>query len=630
VTNSVITITPSATAVGAQVRRIQVSTVTGTTTLRFDEAGKPLTAALPYGETPWVRITAIGTDDGSAGVQFAITDLSITQYDASGFAHPVDLRHTVLVPGPPPNAAVARWDLGSELLGRPGCAEGPGDPATMQCAASMALAPETPVTFSRTLSVPQPASVRPTVWVRARPGPKLADLIAEPDTTRARGDSDLVDVLGSAYAATDGDPATAWTAPQRVVQHKTPPTLTLTLPRPTEVTGLRLTPSRSSVPAHPTMVAVDLGDGPQVRTLNTAGPQNLPLKSRITDTVTISLLDWQDVIDRTALGFDQLKPPGLAEIAALGADGRPIAAADGARNRAREITVDCVDGPVIAIAGRFVHTAIHTTVGALLDGAPVTAQPCDRQPIQLPAGRQELLISPGAQFVVDGAQLSGPLTAEYPSAAAASVTPSATGAWGPARREVRLPDAKTSRVLVVPESLNAGWVAHTAAGTPLTAVAINGWQQGWVVPAGTSGIITLSFAPNSLYRVGLAGGLALLPLLAMLAWWPQWRRPRDDPAARPWAPGFWSAVAALGAGAVIAGVTGVVVFGAALGLCWVLRAHPPRRDSITVGLSAGGLIPSPVAIGRRLRRPFGRRAIAGAHFARGAGRGGDDADRAAV
>ena len=27
-------------------------------TLRFDEAGKPLTVALPYGETPWVRITA--------------------------------------------------------------------------------------------------------------------------------------------------------------------------------------------------------------------------------------------------------------------------------------------------------------------------------------------------------------------------------------------------------------------------------------------------------------------------------------------------------------------------------------------------------------------------------------------
>ena len=74
-------------------------------------------------------------------------------------------------------------------------------------------------------------------------------------------------MLGAAYAATDGDPATAWTAPQRVVQHKTPPTLTLTLPRPTEVSALRLTPTSSPVPAHPTMVAVDLGDGPQAHTV---------------------------------------------------------------------------------------------------------------------------------------------------------------------------------------------------------------------------------------------------------------------------------------------------------------------------------------------------------------------------
>jgi arabinofuranan 3-O-arabinosyltransferase len=591
VTNSIITITPSATTVGAQVRRVEVETATGTTTLRFDEAGKPISGALPYGETPWVRITAIGTDDGSPGVQFAITDLSITQYDARGFAHPVNIRHTALVPAPPPNAAVAQWDLGSDPLGRPGCAAGL---TNVQCAPSMALATETPATFSRTLTVPQPMSVLPTIWVRARSGPKLADLVAEPDTTRAHGDSDLVDVLGAASAATDGDPATAWTAPQRVVQHKTPPTLTLTLPQPTEVTGLRVTPSASPVPAHPTMVAVDLGDGPQVRTLKTSGPQDLPLMPRMTDTITVSLLDWKDVIDRTALGFDQLKPPGLAEIAALGTDGRPIAAADAARNRTREVTVDCEHGPVLAIAGRFVHTSINTTVGALLDGAPVTAQPCDAEPITLPTGKQELLVSPGPQFVVDGAALSGPLAAESTTAPA---TPAATGAWGPARREVRVPGATTSRVLVVPESINPGWVARTSAGTRLTPLAVNGWQQGWVVPAGTSGAITLIFAPNSLYRAGLAGGLALLPLLALLAWWPQRRRPSDS-AARPWTPGPWAAVAMLTASAAIAGVTGVLVFGAALGMRWLLRNRPRRRDVVTVWLSAGGLILAGAALSR--------------------------------
>ncbi len=70
----------------------------------------------------------------------------------------------------------------------------------------------------------------PTVWVRPRQGPNLADLISQPGTTRASGDADPIDVLGSAYAATDGDPRTAWTAPQRVVQHRTPPNLTLKLP----------------------------------------------------------------------------------------------------------------------------------------------------------------------------------------------------------------------------------------------------------------------------------------------------------------------------------------------------------------------------------------------------------------
>ena len=154
------------------------------------------------------------------------------------------------------------------------------------------------------------------------------------------------------------------------------------------------------------MVAVNLGDGPQVRRLKPGEPQTLSLRPRVTDTVTLSLLDWQDVIDRNALGFDQLKPPGLADVAVLGADGKPIAPADAARNRTREIVVGCDHGPVIAVAGRFVHTSIRTTAGALLDGGPVRAEACDRDPIALPAGQQELLISPGDAFVVDGAQLS--------------------------------------------------------------------------------------------------------------------------------------------------------------------------------------------------------------------------------
>ena len=586
VTNATVTVTPSATAVGAQVRRIEVSTVNGSSTMRFDEAGKPLTVALPYGESPWVRITAVATDDGSPGVQFGVTDFAVTQYDANGFAHPVALRHTVSVPGPPPDTAVAQWDLGSELLGRPGCAQSPNG---IRCAATMALSPEEPVNLSRTLTVPEPTAVTPTVWVRARQGPPLADLITAPGTARATGDADLIDVLGSAYAAADGDPDTAWTARQGVVQHKAAPTLTLKLPSPREVAAVQLTPSSSELPAHPTLVAIDLGDGPQIRHLSgDGGAQTLGLKPRLTDTVKVSLLDWDDIIDRTALGFDQLKPPGLAEVTALDARGAPIAAADAARNRARTIELPCGRGPVIGVAGQFIQTSMTTTVEALLDGEPVAARPCQAGPIVLPAGPQELLISPGAAFTADGVQLDGPLADRIQPAATVSAQ---IDSWTADRREVTVVPSETSRVLVVPESVNPGWVAHRADGAQLTPVTVNGWQQGWVLPPGTTGPVTLSFPSNALYRAGLIGGLALLPLLALLAFFPVRRRAGPQDPAPVWRPGrLPTGVAVLMVGAVISGVSGVVIVGIALALRYLLRNRERLCDTVTVTMTAGGLI----------------------------------------
>ena len=587
VTNAALTITPSATAVGAQVRRIQVSTVNGTSTVGFDKPGIPLTVALPYGETPWVRITAVGTDDGTSGVQFGITELSVTQYDASGFAQPINLRHTVVVPPPPRGSAVAAWDLGSELLGRDGCAD--AEDAVL-CAASMALAPEEPVTLSRTLNVPTRIDVTPTVWVRARQGPRLADLIAQPGRTRARGDADLIDVQGSAYAATDGDPRTSWTAQQHVVQRGSGATLTVTLPDATEVTGLQLMASGSALPTRPTMIAVDLGDGPQVRRLDSSpdvGQQTVSLHPRFTDTIVISLLDFDNVIDRTALGFDQLKPPGLAEVTVLGPDGRPIAAADAATNRGRAIEIPCGQGPVVAVSGRFVQTSVSTTVGTLLEGDPIAARACDPTPITLPAGTQELLISPGTAFIADGVQLSGPLAVEIVTA---PTTPAQIIDWTSDRRQINVVRSPITRVMVVPESVNPGWIAHTPDGATLTPVIVNGWQQGWVVPAGAQGTITLDFESNRAYRVGLIAGLALLPLLLLLALVPARRPVAPEHPTRTISPGKSAAIGLLAAGGVIAGVGGIAVFGAVLIATYLLRHRQPILDRLTVAVTAGALI----------------------------------------
>ena len=51
-------------------------------------------------------------------------------------------------------------------------------------------------------------------------------------------------------------------------------------------------------------------------------------------------------------------------------------------------------------------------------------------------------------------------------------------------REVTVVRAPHTRVLVIPESVNPGWIAHSTDGATLTPIIVNGWQQGWVVPAG--------------------------------------------------------------------------------------------------------------------------------------------------
>ena len=66
------------------------------------------------------------------------------------------------------------------------------------------------------------------------------------------------------------------------------------------------------------------------------------------------------------------------------------------------------------------------------------------------------------------------------------------------------------------ENFNNGWVAK-ADGQTLQAVRIDGWQQGFVVPAGIDGTISLSFTPQRLVVLGLVlGVLGVLALGALL------------------------------------------------------------------------------------------------------------------
>ena len=148
-------------------------------------------------------------------------------------------------------------------------------------------------------------------------------------------------------------------------------------------------------------------------------------------------------------------------------------------------------------------------------------------------------------------------------------------------------------MLVVPESINPGWTARTADGAQLTPVTVNGWQQGWVVPAGTSGTVTLTFALQHA-STGRASSAAWRCCRSSRCW----RWCLHDARRRPRGPG--TAVAAqcrsrpgravLAVGGVIVGLAGVGGRRRGAGVRYLLRHRPRLCDAVTLGASAGGLI----------------------------------------
>jgi hypothetical protein len=83
-------------------------------------------------------------------------------------------------------------------------------------------------------------------------------------------------------------------------------------------------------------------------------------------------------------------------------------------------------------------------------------------------------------------------------------------------RIVTVDAAPADQVLIVHENQNPGWRA-TLNGHQLTTVRLDGWQQGWIVPAGQGGAIDLRFTPGNGYRLTLAIGFLLIILLMVIA-----------------------------------------------------------------------------------------------------------------
>ncbi|MFF2085498.1 alpha-(1-_3)-arabinofuranosyltransferase [Nocardia sp. NPDC058176] len=539
ITSGSLRFTTAAAALGDPVKWVEVRTARGTVSARITEPGAPVTVALPAGETDWVMITAARTERGTRGGQFGISDLTLDDYSVRDAPVRVDIRHRIALPEVAAGTIPTGWDLGQEFPGRSACFDGPD---RVHCSKGLGLPAEEPGVFNRTIAVPEPLTVGTDLTVRTRPGPALEALLTDHSRPVARGKADVADLRGAAFAATDGDPKTTWIAPEATVREPTgaKPTLVLELPEPAVVTGLDITTALGGLPATATAVTVNLGNGPQVRELperEHGEPARISLHPTETDRVEISIQRWNTVLDRTALGFVLTQPTGLAEVEVLGPEYPAHAPGD------RLVTIGCDAGPVIAIGGRAVHTTVTATADELRSGAPVSARACeeDAADIELLPGNPDLTVVPTELFTVDRMRLIR--TDSFPAG------PSDPGA----------------QLLVLPLSTNVGWEAHAADGRELTPVVVDGWQQGWLIPDGTTGEITVSFPADRWYRLAIFGGLLLLIPLVLLAI-PR-RRPVPDPGPAPvtWGVHWLAAVGLTGVTAVVAGPFGAVCTLIALG-----------------------------------------------------------------
>jgi len=285
--------------------------------------------------------------------------------------------------------------------------------------------------------------------------------------------------------------------------------------------------------------------------------------------------------DRTSsrvMGFGSIDIPAVADLY------------PGPVDRSAPYVVACDAGPSVLVGSKPISYSVATTAGALIDGTPFNLLPCSNDRVELGAGTTLLDASSGTSLATIDQLVLG----NSPAMALPTGTPRALTIdhWGTNDRTVTVAPGLEG-LLVVNEAFNEGWEA-TLNGTKLTSLKIDGWRQSFVLPEGAGGTVTLTFAPNRIFKLGTIFGLFTLLAVFVMALWPDRKKRQLDPLndGQP-------AKALLVAG-VILGTVWCTGIGAVLLLpAWWIRNH--RRDLLApiafLSMSAAGLL---VVIGKRI------------------------------
>lgn len=552
---------------GSPVVRVSVRTDNGTAVSGITP-GKASSVALPAGETTFVEVSAAATRNGTTGHAFEISELGLS----SGGTDVLPRRE---VDVPAADGPVRGWSLGTQYPGRSACLPEAGriagPTAPTPCEDGLAMPAEEPGRFARTLDSGSAETLRPVLAVRARPGPALDTLLTTGRGERtAHGASAVDDPLGDALAAVDGDPGTAWRAPENTIpvadreaagernagddsapgdpdaadssaadsspstarSDTAVPELTVDLPTEGAVDAVRITPAAAVSGARPEKVEIEIGGRTTRVDLSTLEPRAdgswiVDVPATRARSATLRITSWSNVRNDAGSGFTP-RPVALGDVDLLDARGDSLAPAFGSTDAL--VSVPCSAGPEVSVtddAGRTVSTVrmtLRARVAGLRRGAPVLAAPCG-DPVSIPAGRATIAVEPGDALSVDSLELGPPgLRGTTLGVVDQKRVPTAVEDESAARRELTLqsPSGDAGSVLVVPQSFNAGWEATLVDGetrSPLTAVPVGGWQQGYVLPAHVpaGARVVLDFPLDTPYRAALATGpFALVLVLWML------------------------------------------------------------------------------------------------------------------
>lgn len=475
--------------------RVRVRTDAGESTVPLERTAEPQRLALPAGPTRTLTITADPAPGSVLGPR-----LGLAEVELPGVAP----RRTLVTPVP--TGPVAAYAFDTEPA-RGGCVTlvpvGP-----VRCLAALARGAEEPVGLDRTFTVADPAAYDVSATAVPRPGPALDALL----TPQASGDDDprtatatatsasVPDPRGGAGAAFDGDPTTVWVADPADNR----PAFTLTWSEPSTVDRLRIVaPPGGAAAAVPTAITVS-GDG-QERTvaLEADGTARFfPITSaqltiRFPITVDLGSYDpYTRALTPLGVGVAEVEVPGLVT-----------------PDLDRVVELPCGQGPQLRVDGRVTPTALRATVADLRALRPVALRPCEPAgPAPLAAGEHSFTAPATDAFTVVSATLTredGP-----PAGVVSQALP--TPVWDVEYRTAVLPGRDAPALLSVPENVNRGWVA-TLDGVVLEPRTVDGWQQGYLVPAGPAGTVELTFTPGPLYRgVLLAGAVGVLVVLVLL------------------------------------------------------------------------------------------------------------------